>query len=194
MLNFPNALSGGASLSDLARWLRINESEQCDTLSLASPWQRMPESSPNRLAAIGAAIVVGFAVFGFLLQALFTRHWLGLALALMVMLVAAVAAWRVRYWFWTPVISVADDAIALSYRGWGVPAAITVPSAQVSALVYRMRGGQLSRLSLKHENGALALPISGHAELDKLYFNLLKHLLQKRKPLLDMTAVEKPEA
>lgn len=194
MLNFPNALSGGASLSDLARWLRIQESEHCDTLTLASPWQRMPDSSPNRLAAIGAAIVIGFAVLGFLLQALFTRHWLGLALAVAVLAVAAVAVWRIRYWFWNTVIAVADDAITLSYRGWGVPPAISVPSAQVSALVYRMRGGQLSRLSLKHEGGALALPVTGQAELDKLYFNLLKHLLQKRKPLLDMTAVEKPEA
>ncbi|MFC4161465.1 hypothetical protein [Chitinimonas lacunae] len=192
MFNFPSALTG-ASLSDLARWLRIEEGERCDTLSLASAWERMPESSPNRLAVLGGAVLAVLVVLGFLLQALFTRHWLGLVLALAVIAVCVGAAWRVRYWFWTPVIAVGDDAIALSYRGWGVPATISVSSAGVSALVYRMRGGQLSRLSLQHSGGALALPISGHAELDKLYFNLLKHLLQKRKPLLDLTAADKPE-
>jgi hypothetical protein len=173
-----------ASLAELARWLRVEEGDEHDRLVLASPWQMLPADAPNRhIARIGGTLAL-FLVLMLFLQAALTASDMAWGLALLSLGVAIFLAWHLRGWFWRTVVDVDGQQLSLSHRGWGVPVAVALPLDDIQALAYRMRNGQLSGLILEHQGGRLALPYSGQRELDKLYCNLLRHLLQKRRPAI----------
>ncbi|HEY9103198.1 hypothetical protein [Chitinimonas sp.] len=171
-----------ASLADLARWVRVQEGDQEDRLELASAWQRLPPGAPDRLIAkLGAgmaAVIIGLL----LLQALLTWSGVVLAVALFALLLVGFLAWHLRGWFWRTVVDVDESRVLLGYSGWGAPASVSLPLDDIQHLAYRMDDGHLTLLALEHRSGSLAIPFSGQRELDKLYCNLLKHLLQKRRP------------
>lgn len=177
-----NASTPQASLADLARWLRVEEGEGSDRIELASAWQRLPEGSSDRLVARIGAALAAIVVVLLLLQALLTRSGIALALAVLALGLALAALWHLRGWFWRTVVDLDDAAISLAVRGWGGPGPVALALADVERLSYRMEDGQLTALTLEHRGGRLPLPFSGRRELDKLYFNLLRHLLQKRRP------------
>jgi hypothetical protein len=172
------------SLTDLARWLRVEEGGHYDRLELASPWQLLPADAPNRnIARIGGGMAI-FLVMALFVQAALTTSSLAWALAVLSLGIATFGAWRLRDWFWRTVVDVNEQRVEISHRGWAPPGAVALPLDGLQALTYRMRNGQLSGLILEHEGGKLALPYSGLRELDKLYCNLLRHLLQKRRPAI----------
>jgi len=174
--------SAPASLADLARWLRVEEGEQVDRLELASAWQRLPTDSHSRvLVRFGAALLALLLVL-LLVQALVTQSLPATIAALVAPLVVIGLLWSLRAWSWRTVVDIDAQQVSLARRGWGVPHPIVLDLAAIEALAYRMEQGQLTGLALEHAQGSLSLPYSGRRELDKLYCNILRHLLQKRRP------------
>ncbi|GAB3244113.1 hypothetical protein [Chitinimonas naiadis] len=173
-----------ASLADLARWVRVQEGTQEDRLELASAWQRLPPSAPDRLVAKLGAGMAGLIIGLLLLQALLTWSGVVLAVALLGMLLVTALAWHLRAWFWRTVVDVDESRVLLAYAGWGTPASVELALDDIVNLAYHMDDGHLTLLALEHRHGRLAIPFSGQRELDKLYCNLLKHLLQKRRPAI----------
>ncbi|MBV8656208.1 MAG: hypothetical protein JO142_00110 [Burkholderiales bacterium] len=171
-----------ASLADLARWLRVEEGEHVDRLELASAWQRLPAESHSRTWASLGAGLVGLLMLLLLAQALATHSLPALIAALLAPAAVAGLLWYLRAWSWRTVVDIDAQQVSLARRGWGVPRPVVLPLTTVQALAYRMEQGNLTGLLLEHDDGALSLPYSGRRELDKLYCNILRHLLQKRRP------------
>ncbi|QDQ25903.1 hypothetical protein FNU76_05800 [Chitinimonas arctica] len=173
-----------ASLAELARWLRVEEGDGRDRLELASAWQRLPDGAPDRLTAkLGAGMAVGIIVL-LSLQAVLTRSGVVLAIALAALVLALMVAWRLRGWFWLTQVEVDDARVCFGFRGVGVPPTTALALDDIVSLDYRLADGKLVSLALAHRQGKLVLPYTGQPELDKLYSNLLKHLLQKRRPAI----------
>ncbi|GLR14665.1 hypothetical protein GCM10007907_34550 [Chitinimonas prasina] len=170
------------SLADLSRWLRVDEGDTRDRLELASAWQRLPEGSTDRMVVKAgggmAALIIGLL----LVQAALTDSGIVLGIALVGLALAGWMAWVLRALFWRTVVEVDAERVLLAYRGWGTPKQASLLLDQISELLYRMDEGRLVALTLVHQGGQLAVPFSGQRELDRLYCNLLKHLLQKRQP------------
>lgn len=174
-------MNSPASLAELARCVKVVETGQIDRLELVSAWQRLPERSLNRLFAWLLLGIVVLLVLALLLQGILTLQPVALVLAVAIAALAIWQLWRVRYWFWRTVYSVDASTVALQYHGWAVPEGMVLQLADISALQYRLHNGQLDGLFLAHRDGNIPLPFSGRKELDKLYCNLLKHLLQKHQ-------------
>lgn len=171
-----------ASLAELANWLRLEESPMGDRLEMASAWQRLPANSSDKMVTILGAAMALLIIALLVIQAMATHSSLTLAIALVGLLLVIVVGWRLRGWFWRTVVKVDDGRLLMSFLGWGVPRSIDVPLDNISSLIYYLDNGQLYGLTLVHTQGRLALPFSGRRELDKLYCNLLKLLLQRRRP------------
>ncbi|WP_374357699.1 hypothetical protein [Chitinimonas sp.] len=173
-----------ASLAELSRWLRVEEGSERDRLELASPWQRLAPDAPNRqIARIGSSLI-GLLLLMLFVQAALTTSTLAWGLFGFAFLAMLLLAWWLRSWFWRAIVDVDAQQISISHRGWSVPATVSLSLETIDSLRYRMHGGQLAGLTLIHQHGQLALPFSGQRELDKLYCNLLRHLLQKRRPAI----------
>lgn len=182
-----------ATLEQLARWLTVREGTDEDRLLLASAWQRLPAQSPNRLFGwLGLFMVVG-VVASLSAQALLTDEAAALVPAAMLAVFGLGVFWRIRHWFWASEATVSATGFRLDYRGWGTPAGLSVPLAEIRALRYRLRDGQLDGLALAHGSECSPLPFSGQRELDKLYCNLLRHLLQKYQPNIAFERFDSPD-
>lgn len=180
-------------IADLARWLRVEENAQRDRLELASPWQMLPPDAPNRhLVRIGSLLALVLLLMLFM-QAALTRSNIAWALAGVALAGLAFVAWRMRAWFWRTVVDVDASQVSISHAGFGAPKGVSLPLDDIRALRYRMYDGHLASLALEHDSGKLALPYSGKHELDKLYCNLLRHLLQKRRPGIGFGQTESTE-
>ncbi|MBV8467063.1 MAG: hypothetical protein JO218_14050 [Burkholderiales bacterium] len=173
-----------ATLSELARWLRVEPGDERDRLELASAWQLIPLDSPSRTVARFAIGLVALIVTLLTIQAVMLSSPMLLGVVLLVLLGVAATGWWLRTWFWRTELDVDDQRISVRRKGWGVPGAVALPLDEVRALAYRMDGGHLVSLNLEHAGGQCALPYSGQRELDKLYCNILLHLLQKRRPAI----------
>ncbi|WP_269533088.1 hypothetical protein [Chitinimonas sp. BJYL2] len=173
-----------ATLAELARWLRVEEGDSRDRLELASAWQRMPDGSPYRLKLQFAAGIVLAILLLLFTVGLLSESPMALAIALMGGLLAAGVFWYVRAWFWRSVLELDARHLSLTYCGWGAPVSTILLLEQIDRLSYALHEGRLASLQLEHRDGELILPFSGQRELDKLYFNLLRHLLLKRRPAI----------
>lgn len=176
------------SLADLARCVRVEEGEQYDRLELASAWSRLPDDATDRTVGLVGAGISGLLLLLLLLQAALTRTTPTLILAVLALAGAGIVAWHFRGWFWRTAVDVNAQRIRLAMQGWGVPAPVELPIAEIHALAYRMEHGRLAMLTLDHAGGRLPIPFSGQRELDKLYCNILLHLLQKRRPEIAFAA------
>jgi hypothetical protein len=59
-----------------------------------------------------------------------------------------------------------------------------MPLRAIERLSYRMANHSLSQLQVEAGDRVLVLPFTGERELDRLYCNLLRHLLQRRNPAI----------
>ncbi|MGQ5524268.1 hypothetical protein ACUHMQ_13560 [Chitinimonas sp. PSY-7] len=177
-----------ASLAELARCVRVEEGEQQDRLELASAWARLPYGAANRTVGLITVSVTGILISLLLLQAAIARTMPTLIVALLALGLALFFGWYFRAWFWRTAVEVNAVRIRLAMLGWGVPAPVELPIADIQALAYRMDNGRLAVLKLDYTGGSLPIPFSGQRELDKLYCNILLHLLQKRRPEIAFAA------
>lgn len=177
-----------ASLAELARCVRVQEGEQQDRLELASAWSRQPQDASGRTVGLIGAGLSGLLIMLLLLQAAMARTMPTLVLALLALAAALFFCWHFRGWFWRTEVDVNAVRVRLAMLGWGVPRPVELPIADIEALAYRMEQGRLAVLSLRHRGGELPIPFSGQRELDKLYCNILLHLLQKRRPEIGFAA------
>ncbi|MDK2124257.1 hypothetical protein [Parachitinimonas caeni] len=173
--------SNAPTFAQLARWVRVLEGPGSDSIELASTWQRLPEHSLNRLFPGLVVLVVSVLAMGFLIQAAIIGEPVTAVVGGLMLVGLVGFAWHKRYWFWRTIVHVSSDSVSLSWQGWGVPATVSMPLTAVSSLEYALEGDQLQRLELRSKelDAALQLPISGQRDLDRLYYNLLKHLLTK---------------
>ncbi|PHV13203.1 hypothetical protein [Chitinimonas sp. BJB300] len=178
-----------ASLAALARCVRVEEGEQQDRLELASAWARLPTDATDRTVGMIAVGVSGILICLLFLQAAVTRTAPTLIMALVALGGAVLIGWYFRAWFWRTAVEVNAVRIRLAMQGWGVPAPVELPIADIHALAYRMDKGRLAVLKIDYSGGSLPIPFSGQRELDKLYCNILLHLLQKRRPEIAFAAV-----
>lgn len=173
-----------ATLSELARWLRVEPGDERDRLELASAWQLIPLDSPSRTVARLAVGLVAVIIALLTIQAVILSSPALLGVVLLVLLAIVAAGWWVRTWFWRTELAVDDHQIRVTRKGWGTPSAVALKLDDIQALAYRMDQGRLIALNLEYAGGHCALPYSGQRELDKLYCNILLHLLQKRRPAI----------
>lgn len=182
-----------ASLADLARWLKVREVGtedlarpaagpiKVDGLELVSAWQRLPARSGQRWGLTLGAVTLSLLVLAFAVQSALTGQLFPILLAFGMLVAAGITAWRIRSWFWRIELTVNAEAMTLLHHGWYAPPPCRLLLPEINALCFRQSDGKLQALSLLHAQGALVIPISGQRELDRLYCNLLRHLLQKHR-------------
>lgn len=169
------------ALDQLSRWVRVTNQTHHDSLELASIWQRQSSGSLNRLFFHLAFMITTLLAMLLLVQGAVTLHYWAIAVGLALIVAELWMAWRVRHWFWRVVLKVDQDNLTLGWKGPGCPGATAIPMQGIQRLEYRTDDGHLSGLRVIHTEGRIALPYTGNDDLDKLFYNLLKHLLSKRK-------------